>query len=472
MSAVAREPGPPTRVASSFRDPAGFMFQRDGVLYRQVNASYRDDFEALVAAGLWTTLWDRGLLVRHDEVDPALAPGPDAHHVLRPERIPFISYPYEWCFSAYRDAALTTLEIQSEALAHGFVLKDASAYNVQFLDGRPVFIDTLSFERHREGEPWAAYGQFCRHFLAPLALMARRDVRLGTLMQGFLDGVPLDLAGTLLAASALRSPRLLMHIVLHARSQARYADRAAPGRNPARRRRPLRVGKLALQGILDSLRGAVQGLRWTPSGTEWSDYYAHTNYTDEAFEAKRQLVEQFVAAAAPRSVWDLGANTGAFSRLASRRGIPTIAFDIDPGAVELNYQRMRRDRETRLLPLVQDLTNPSPAIGWANAERDAFAARGPVDMAFALALVHHLAIGHNLPLERIAALLATLCHDAVIEFVPKDDSQVGRLLASRADIFPDYTPAGFEAAFATRFEIRERAPLPGSSRVLYWMRAR
>jgi hypothetical protein len=412
-------------------------------------------------------LWKKGLLVRHEEVETSLAAVPGAHRVLRPERVPFISYPYEWCFSAYRDAALATLEIQAEALKHGMALKDASAYNIQFVDGRPVFIDTLSFEPYVPGSPWVAYRQFCQHFLAPLALMARKDVRMNTLMKGFIDGVPLDMASSLLGGASKWSPRLLMHIHAHARSQARHAEDGGSGAV-----RKAHVSKLALQGILDSLRGTIESLKWTPVGTEWTDYYTFTNYTDEAFEAKRGIVEKFLTDAAPRSVWDLGANNGEFSRVASRRGIPTVAFDIDPGAVEKNYRQIRNDREANLLPLVQDLTNPSPAIGWANAERDAFAARGPVDMVLALALIHHLAISNNVPLGQVAAFLASVCRNVVIEFVPKEDSQVRKLLASREDVFPDYTQSGFEAAFKERFDIRESVLIPGSCRTLHWMTTR
>lgn len=457
------------RVAGSFRDPSGFVYSREDALYRQVNPSYRAEYDALVSSGLLERLWRKGLLVEHTEADLALAATREAYRVLRPARVPFISYPYEWAFSAYRDAALATLDIQTEALACGLTLKDASAYNMQFVDGRPVLIDTLSFERYEPGTPWVAYRQFCQHFVAPLALMARKDVRLGMLMKGFIDGVPLDLASALLGSRSKWSPRLLLHIHAHAKSQRRHAQ---DGGRASANRPSASMGSLALRGILDSLRATIISLKWSPVGTEWTDYYTFTNYTDAAFEAKRAIVEEFLATANPRSVWDLGANNGEFSRLASRRRIPTVAFDIDPGAVEKNYRQVRRDKEAALLPLVQDLTNPSASIGWAGTERDSLTARGPADMAFALALVHHLAISNNVPLQQIAEFLASVCHHLVIEFVPKEDSQVQKLLASRKDIFPDYTQDGFEAAFATAFKTRKRVSIASSSRTLYWMSRR
>lgn len=458
------------RVASSFRDPCGFVFRREGVLYRQVNESYRDDFAALESSGLLVYLWERGLLIRHDEAGRELAAAPGACRVLRPQVVPFVSYPYEWPFSAWQDAALATLDIQAAALRRGLSLKDASAFNIQFVDGRPLLIDTLSFERRVAGAPWPAYRQFCQHFLAPLALMAKRDIRLGALAKNHIDGVPLDLADRLLGAAARCSPRLFIHIHLHARSQRRHAGDGARPR--ALRTAGRGVSDLALHGILDSLRGAVAALRWQPAGTEWADYYDCTNYTADAFQAKRAIVERFLLAAAPRQVWDLGANNGAFSRLAARRGIPTVAFDIDPAAVEKNYRQMRHDNERNLLPLVQDLTNPSPALGWAHRERDALAARGPAQMLFALALIHHLAIGNNVPLDAVASFLAAIGRQLVIEFVPKEDSQVKLLLASRPDIFARYDTAGFEAAFGAHFETRAKVAIPGTCRTLYWMSRR
>ena len=450
------------RIAGSFRDPSGFLYQHDGVLYRQVNVAYQKTYDALTASNLFNILWERGLLVRHEEVAPSLAAEPDAYRVLRPEKIPFISYPYEWCFRAYRDAALATLDIQSEALRCGLTLKDASAYNIQFFDGRPVLIDTLSFAVYQPGEPWVAYRQFCQHFLAPLALMSRKDVRLNALMACYIDGIPLDLASRLLGFASKWSPRLLLHIHAHARSQARYAGSAQHVQKG-------RVGKLAFQVILDSLRGTIEGLQWTPPETEWRDYYGFTNYTDEAFADKRKQIERFLDQVKPRTVWDLGSNNGAFSRIVSGRGIDTVAFDKDPAAVDNNYRQMRENGDKYLLPLLQDLTNPSAAIGWAHKERDSLASRGPVDMVLALALVHHLAISNNVPLDDVASFLASLCRHLIIEFVPKEDSQVQKLLASRDDIFCDYHQTGFETAFSRYFSIRTSVQLEGSCRKLYWM---
>jgi hypothetical protein len=454
-------------IGASFRDPAGFVFERDGRLFRQINRGFADEFDAFLTSGLYRRLVDDGDLIPHAECAPGTVPSPApalTHRIIEPERVGFVSYPYEWCFSQLKDAALTTLSIQSKSLEAGFTLRDASAFNIQFHHGRPLLIDTLSFERYREGEPWVAYRQFCQHFLAPLALAAHLDARLSLLLRQFIDGIPLELAAGMLPFRTRLSPSLFIHLHLHARSQRRFASTTSIKKR--------RVSALGTRGLVDSLAGAVRGLRWEPAGTEWGDYYADTNYSDGALRRKADIVREFVARVQPSRVWDLGANTGEFSRIASNSGIPTVAFDVDAAAVEKNYRQARERKETNILPLVMDLTNPSPSLGWDHDERASLAGRGPADLVLALALLHHLAISNNVPLDRIARFFSRLGSALVVEFVPKSDSQVRRLLATRADVFPHYDRAGFEAAFAPYFETLDTRSVGDSERSLYLMRRR
>ena len=453
------------RVAGSFRDPSGFVFQRDGVLFRQVNRGYRPTYDRLVRSGLDRALIDDGWLVPHREVDEAPFDPATAAAVLRPERVPFISYPYEWSFGQLRAAALRTLEIQRRAIDAGLSLKDASAFNIQFVAGRGVLIDTLSFEPHVEGTPWVAYRQFCQHFVAPLALMAHADPRAVTFLRTSIDGLPLDLAARLLPWRTRLNPRLLVHLHWHARAQRAYGDGDRPARAGT-------FSRSALLGLLDSLEATVRSLRYEPGGTEWADYYDATNYTDAGTADKLRLIAGHLADLGPRTAWDLGANTGRYSRLAAEAGAEVVAFDVDPTCVERNYRDIVARGETRILPLLMDLANPSPALGWDHSERASLLDRGPVDLVMALALVHHLAISNNLPLDRVASFLAQAGERLIIEFVPKSDSQVRRLLAGRADVFPDYTREGFEAAFAPHFAIERADPIAESDRTLYRMRAR
>ena len=455
-----------SRVSSgSFRDPNGFVFWQDGSLYRQVNTSYKDNYEHLMESGLYEVLVTDGLLVPHEEVNIEF-PLPDlAHKAIRPELIPFISYPYEWCFSQLKDAALTTLKIQKTSLDFGMSLKDCSAYNIQFRKGRPVLIDTLSFDKYREGRPWVAYRQFCQHFLAPLALMSHKDIRLNQLLRIYIDGIPLDLASSLLPVHTRLMFSLLSHIHLHARSQKRFAEKTIDTKR-------YKLGQLSFQGIIYSLESAVRKQKWQPPGMGWANYYQDTNYTSGALAHKRQTVAEFIDKIDPSTVWDLGANVGMFSRLASDKGILTVSFDVDSATVESNYRECVRREETDILPLVLDLTNPSPGSGWGNEERLSLTERGPVDCVLVLALIHHLAISNNVPFNRMADFLGDIGQSLIIEFIPKSDSQSQRLLRAREDIFPDYTRQRFEREFERYFKIERGVGIRDSQRILYLMRRR
>lgn len=344
------------------------------------------------------------------------------------------------------------------------VLKDASAYNVQFFGGQARLIDTLSFEIRRDGTPWVAYGQFCRHFLAPLALAAYVDPRLIGMLRVHLDGVPLDLAARMLPRRAGWNLELRTHLVWHAKATVQVRAGATSGSQ--------HFSKNALLGLLDSLERCVNGLRLKPKRTVWSDYYDATNYSDEAMDAKAGLIDRMLRSIQPppQLVWDLGANTGRFSAIAGGLGATTVAWDVDHGAVEAHWRSLRDSDRTSCLPLVQDLTNPSPALGWAHSERDSMLGRGPADVTLALALVHHLAIGNNVPLPMLAGFLSQCCRWLIVEFVPKCDSQVQRMLSTREDVFPNYSAEGFSEAFSRFFETERSEDIPGTSRRLFLMK--
>ena len=445
---------------SSFRDPSGFLFFREGNLYRQINRGYKDHYNHFIESGLYAELVAKNLIIPHQEVD-IFPENPDlAFKVIKPLLIPFVSYSYEWSFSQLKHAALLTLQIQKISMEYKMTLKDASAYNVQYIKGKPIFIDTLSFECYQPGKPWIGYRQFCQHFLTPLALMNYTDIRLGQLLRSYIDGIPLDMASSLLPKKTWLHAGILMHIHLHAKSERKYADVHTPIQ-------PLDVSKNSLLGLLDNLTTTIDKMNWQPKGTEWVEYYQDTNYSKEAFEHKIEIVKHFLEVVNTKMVWDLGANNGLFSRLASNNKIPTIAFDIDPACVELNYRKILHNNELNLLPLLLDLTNPSPGIGWQNKERSSLVERGPADTVLALALIHHLAISNNLPLDRIAEFFSKICNSLIIEFVPKTDSQVQKLLMNRKDIFYEYDEEHFENLFKHFFTLEIKVNINGSERILY-----
>jgi hypothetical protein len=448
---------------SSFRDPGGFLFTDHGKLLRQINLVYKDDYDFLMSSGLYEELMEKKLLVAHKEMKDHPGYSQPFYKVIEPEKIDFISYPYEWSFSHLKDAALTTLRIQKIALEHGMMLKDSSAYNIQFKNGNPVLIDTLSFEIYMEGKPWVAYRQFCQHFLAPLALMSFTDIRLNQLLKCFLDGIPLDLASRLLPfKTKLRFP-LMMHIHLHAKAQKKYEHKGSASGN-------IQIKKSNLIALTDSLIAVVNKQVHKKQDTEWGKYYTFTNYSVGAFNHKKDVLAGFLKNTDTRTLWDLGANTGEFTQVASQSGIDCIAFDIDPVAIEKYYNQVKKEKITNVLPLIMDLTNPTPSIGWRGEERMSFSERPSPDTILALALIHHLAISNNLPFLKIAEFLSELCHNLVIEFVPKTDSQVRILLESRKDTFTGYNEENFEKEFSVFFTIIAKERIRESERIMYLMK--
>ncbi len=463
---------------NSFRDPHGKVFSHNGIVYRAVYHRYRDTYDALVGAGVFDTLISQQLLIPHQEVDPAqigLAGYESSYKILQPVQLAFISQPQEWSFSMLQAAALTTLAVQRVALAHGFTLKDASAHNIQFYQGKAVLIDTLSLEKHEIGQAWPAYGQFCRHFIAPLCLSAFTDARLQQLFAIFPDGVPLDLATKLLPLRAKLRGRILWHLVFHARAERSAArkqlardrmGRSAPERSPSTNRN---FTVAFLQQLNESLAALVHQLRYRPT-TDWSQYY-QTEVGEAYLQNKKAIVADFLDKIAPSYVWDLGTNAGDFAKLAALRGIRTCAFDADHDSIEKLSRELAQAPAApwaaHLQGYVIDLVNPSPDSGWGNAERQAWLARPRPDTVLALALIHHLRISANVPLAEIIGFLVELAPQIIVEFVPKSDEKVQRLLQHKTDYYDDYTPENFECLFAARCQLINKQTVHPTQRVVY-----
>ena len=448
---------------SSFRDPSGFIFYHEGICYRQINPVYKECYDYFLESGLYQKLVNEKLLIPHETVSSSHLPFSGGYLTIRPEPIPFISYPYEWCFTQFKKAALATLDILKHALDHNMILKDANAYNIQFNNGQPLLIDTLSFEKYKEGETWAGYKQFCENFLGPLALMSYKDIRLGRMLREYIEGIPLDLISSLLPKKTYLNFHLIIHIHLHARYQKDYS------RKQSSAVKSKAVSKKSLLGLINSLESSIKKMYWNPSKSEWGDYYSDCPHIPKFLGEKINLVAGYLDFLKPKAILDLGANTGVFSRISSSRGISTISMDIDPGCVETSYLQALEKGEKNLLPIWVDLNNPSPGIGWDNKERMSLQERGPVDTILVLALIHHLAISNNVPLANIARFFSNICQSLIIEFVPKSDSMVQKLLATRKDIFSDYTQSVFEKEFQTFFKIIRSEKVGDSNRILYLM---
>jgi ribosomal protein L11 methylase PrmA len=454
----------PRRIDSSFRDPCGFMFEWENDFYRQVNQIYADDYDHIISSGLYEDLVKKSWLIPHVEVENKAIPNLDScYKVLKPRQLSFISYPYSWCFSMLKDAALLTLSIQKKALDHGMTLKDASAYNIQFEGSKPIFIDTLSFESYKGGQTWQAYGQFCRHFLAPLALMSKTDISLSKLLTLHIDGIPLNIASKLLPLKSHLSLGLNLHIHTHARLLTRY-------QNPKKEVVASMFSLKSFQQLVDNLASTIENLTWKPINTEWYDYYDKST-GDIYLKDKINSVTDFLTTIGESDcIVDLGANDGTFSKIASNFAQKVLSFDIDPACVELNYIKLKKEKNTTIIPLVVDLVNPEPGIGWHNRERKPLFERIKCDTIMTLALIHHLCISNNIPLSMIADFLSQKCLYLIIEFVPKSDEKVALILKNRIDIFQEYTLENFEKIFSKDFNILEKRKIETTDRVLFLMK--
>jgi len=454
-----------SRSRGSFRDPSGHVFDGDDHVLRSVRPSASGLFDQVHRTGFLNRLVAEQLLLPYEFVDRGLlaVQEPDAVHVLRHPRVDFISHPYEWSFPGLQAAALLHLDIHRRALDAGVSLSDASAYNVQFVGSRPVFIDHLSFRPYREGEFWTGHRQFCEQFLNPLLLTALTGVPFQGWYRGSMEGIPSGELAALLPRKTLFSRRLLLHVHLM-------------GRLRGERSRDTAV-KVATAGFpLASFRKTLADLHsWIaqlkPKGsrfTEWSDYATKTSYSDAEGQAKRAFVGEFVAAAKPRIVWDFGCNTGDYSVVALEAGADlVIGFEFDQGALDLAYRRSA-EGGLAFLPLHQDAANPSVDQGWDQGERAGLAGRRGADAVLALALVHHLAISRNVPLAAVVDWIVAQAPRGVIEFVPKPDPMVQRLLALREDVFEDYDEAQFLAALGRHARVIRTVRVTESGRLLAW----
>lgn len=452
--------------AGSFRDPRGRIFYVDNRVLRTVMPMAVADFDYVRSTGLIDALQAAGQLVGESQIAAEdLGDLADtAAYVLEHPRIPFISYPYEWTFSALKAAALLHLDIQQAALQKGVSLSDASAYNVQFIGPRPVFIDSLSFRRYADGEFWAGHRQFCEQFVNPLLLRACNGVAHNAWFRGSLEGIPAEDLSRVLPWRSRFSWNVLTNVFMQARLQKNSSTDEA-----ASRARGRRLPKIGFAQMLHGLRKWIAKLE--PRGdtrTVWQDYAGDNSYADAEAVQKREFIAEFCNAVRPGLVFDVGCNTGDYAAVALENGADlAVGFDFDQGALELGYQRAVSSG-LNFLPLLLDAANPSPDQGWQQAERMGLQRRTEGDAVIGLALIHHLAIAKNLPLREVLAWLLAMAPQGVLEWVPKQDAMVQRLLQMREDLFDDYDQQSFEACLQAQARIVKSKVVSSSGRTLYW----
>ena len=452
----------------SFRDPDSRVFYAGDSVHRALSERGLADWDALAATTLFRDKVAEGKLVGTEQLPepnglPAELDAERVAAVLRHDRVPVVSYPYEWPFGMLKDAALLELELLLAALDEELILKDASPYNVQWRGTQPVFVDVGSFERLREGEPWAGYRQFCMLLLYPLMLQAFRKVPFQPWLRGSLEGIePAEMRRLLTFRDRFRRG-VLTNVVLHAKLEARYADREVKQdlKKAGFRTELIRVNAR-------KLRKLVRRLEWKPGRTAWSTYRTMNPYDEPDAAAKLDFVREAAGARQRRLVWDLGCNDGRFTRVAAMHADYTVAVDADAAVVEALYRELRDERVDTILPLVGNLADPSPGLGWRGAERRPLVDRGRPDLTLALALVHHVALTSNVPIRDFLEWLAGLQTELVIEFPTRDDPMVQRLLSRKGPgANPDYDTETFERALNERWRVERRETLPSGTRILY-----
>lgn len=452
----------------SFRDRGARVFYSGEGVYRGLSAEALAEWKALSATSFWNDLVARGRVVQTSRLSDAEAQATGAAGfagVLAHEAVPFVSYPYEWTFGMLKDAALSQLEILSAALDGDFILKDASAFNTQWIGSRPVFIDIASFERLQAGEPWAGYRQFCQLFLYPLMLQAYRGVPFQSLLRGGIDGIPPEVCNRLLSMRDLARAGVFTHVFLQARLATRYASTSV---DVKRELRNVGFHKELIRANVQGLSRLVAGLERRGKRSEWSDYANDNSYTDEDQAAKKEFVAEVVRSKAWGLAWDIGANTGTYARIAAAGARYVVAIDSDELAVERLYRSLRAEGHASILPLCMNLADPSPNLGWRGLERRDLSGRGRPELVLCLALIHHLVITANVPMEEAIQWLAGLGASLVIEFPTRQDPMVQRLLRNKRDIYADYDLPVFERVLAEAFVVERRTELRSGTRVLYF----
>lgn len=449
---------------ASFRDPSGFMFWDNGVLRRNIQPIYFPQYQQLKTSGFFDALIKKGLLIAHEETQVS-----DQEIIISPEKIPFITNPFEWSFEQYKHAALLTLQIQKYALSKGFILKDASAYNVTFHKGKPVFIDTLSFDFYEENTPWRAYKQFITHFFGPLVLAKYHGADIFKMMQTHIDGIPVKLIASLLPKKTKLSSTLYTNIHLLAKMEARHSEDYKAETKVAT------LSKKAQQNIIEHLFNYIKKLK-VSEATEWGNYYEKTNYNPNAFDGKKHLIQSWVKDLQPKTLIDIGGNDGTFARTVLKDVPHVMVTDIDSQAVDYNYWQVQKNKETNMLPFLCDVLQPAPGIGFNNEERNSLIERLSAyspDVTLALALIHHITLSGNVPFEKSAAFFAQFSKTLIIEFPKREDSWVTSLLVRKREFinhFDFYNQENFESGYLNYYNLERKQVIEGTERVLYLMK--
>lgn len=462
----------PERDRGSFRDPNGYVFKQDDRIIRAIMPAMHSQFADIYNSGLHQRLASMGLMIgcQRIEADDLTrssfigARGETAAALYEHPEVPMLSYPYEWTFSLLKDAAIAHLELQIQALSENYVLSDATAYNMQFIDGKPIHIDVLSLQPYEDGQHWSGYNQFCRQFLLPLLIEAWGGVSYQAMYRGSIDGIAFDDALAILPRRKLfTSLTAFSHVYLHGKS---VTTASSANFDSSTRKQP-QLSRSNYLAILKQLQVFLKDLKIAHRNhSYWNSYATKNSYSDEMRETKLGFVRDWAAREKPNLIWDIGGNTGDYSRAALEGGARrAIVLDSDTDSLEFLYNTHTKSG-VPILPLKMNLSDPSADIGWNQTERKGLMSRTNADGMLALAVIHHLVIGANLPLSEVVNWFLDIAPTGVIEFVPKQDPMVQQLLDQRNDVFPDYTEEHFRELVTLRKKIVSEHKFDSNGRLL------
>ena len=462
------------QVQGSFRDPDGCVFIASGKVFRGVSSRSSAFLRKFLQSEFYESRAGSTLIVTKEvsSCDVILSgiskSQVDAYDMwVEHERIPLITYPYEWCFESLKQAASLTLTLLFDALQHGYTLKDASAFNVQFINCQPIFIDILSFVEYEQDSPFIGYKQFCEHFLAPLCLTAFTRIEFNSWYRGQLEGLDLVEVSEALPFRAKFNPTVFIHIYLHALAIRKINLNPGFSKTHLSSKSPKPIAKKNLLALVQQLHRSIAKLeRRTTS--YWQEYEHSNSYDEEATTAKAEILLNFIKRHRIENVLDIGCNTGAYTKLAVDSGARySVGMDVDCGAVNVAVQEARSS-SAPVQFLIYDIANPSPNGGWRNEERICLERRlESIDGLICFALIHHLVIGRNIPIQEFVHWVVSLAPRGLIEFVPKSDPMIKQMLLHRQDVFSDYTQEKFESFLGSASQKMNLFPLPSTCRVIY-----
>ena len=458
----------PTFDPASFRDPEGTVIEHRGGIYRTLSESARTRLARFDSGGHLDALAETKLHVPSSLLatsETGLDPADFGETIVAHERLDFVTYPYEWSFEMLRQGALVTLDLLDWCLDRGLILKDGTAYNVALHKGRMTFIDLLSIDDYREGQLWEGYSQFCKEFLFPLMLAAYKDIDFQPWFRGSMAGIEArEMASFMTLRDRLR-PGVFKHVMLQSWLDRRFGKEDVSVKSMARE---ASLPIASIKGNVAGLRKVIVGLTNAASASIWKDYVDTHSYSQAEETQKSEFVAASMEQSGPKQVIDLGANTGHYSRIAADHADLVIAAEADPACVDVIFRSLEENPEsTKIIPLVLDITNPSPAIGWRLKERRSLPERLSTDFFLALAVIHHLCIGRNIPLGQFVESLKSFGRAGVVEWVDKSDDMVIRMLRNRRDVFEDYSQETFETHLQRHFQILSRKESHGGKRCLY-----